>query len=162
MSSTISRAPPPILFTASHEADVACFVLEKLEDLWGQGLVGIDMQSLTMMLTSLLPNILILPITDIEFDALCPISGSNAIAAKDTKCVAFPNLALSTPMALMNVFPLSVFVCLKHTLTVLLILTSLARFQYYRLFLHKQINWLQQITNKSVISLAHISCRKIL
>ena len=86
--------------------------------------MSIDMQSLTMMLTSLLPNILILAITDMEFDALCPISGSNAIAAKDTKCVAFPNLALSTPMALMNVFPLSVFVCLKHTLTLLLILTN--------------------------------------
>jgi hypothetical protein len=46
-----------------HWVDVACFIFKKLEDLWGQGLVSIGMQSLAMMLTSLLPDILILAIT---------------------------------------------------------------------------------------------------
>ena len=45
--STISRAPPPISSTASHAVDVACFMLEKLEDLSEQGLVlSIGVQSL--------------------------------------------------------------------------------------------------------------------
>ena len=32
-SSTVSRAPPPISFTAYHTVDIACFTLEKLADL---------------------------------------------------------------------------------------------------------------------------------
>ena len=32
-STTISRAPPPISFTAYHAVDVTCFILEKLADL---------------------------------------------------------------------------------------------------------------------------------
>jgi hypothetical protein len=59
MLNTISRAPPPISRTASHALDVACFILEKLEDLWAQGLVSIGVQSLAMMQTNLLPDILI-------------------------------------------------------------------------------------------------------
>jgi hypothetical protein len=37
---------------ASHEVDVACFMLEKLEVLSGQGLMSIGAQSLATMLTS--------------------------------------------------------------------------------------------------------------
>jgi hypothetical protein len=49
---TISRAPPPISFTASHGLDVACCILKKSEDLWGQGLVSIGVQSLAMIAAS--------------------------------------------------------------------------------------------------------------
>ena len=41
-------------------------------------------------------------VSDIKIRSLCPISGSNE-AAKDMKCISFPNLALSTLLALMNV-----------------------------------------------------------
>ena len=41
-------------------------------------------------------------VSDMKIQALCPISGSN-IAAKDMKCVSFPNLALFTLLALMNI-----------------------------------------------------------
>jgi hypothetical protein len=34
------------------------------------------------------------------------------IAVKDMKCASFPNLTLSTPMALMNVFPMFSSICL--------------------------------------------------
>jgi hypothetical protein len=42
-------------------------------------------------------------ISGMEIRALCPISGGND-CAKDMKCALSPNLALSTPMALMT-FP---------------------------------------------------------
>jgi hypothetical protein len=51
MKSIISRAPPPISSTASYAEDVVCFILEKLEELSGQGLVSIGVQSLAMMLS---------------------------------------------------------------------------------------------------------------
>ena len=124
-------APPPILSTASRTVDVACFMLEKLEDLvWGQGLVSIGVQSMAMMLTSLLPDILILAITVFQvwkFEPSVPILEAT-IAAKDIKCTSFPVLALSTPMALMIFFlclTLSVFACQNQTLTVLLVLNYL-------------------------------------
>jgi hypothetical protein len=49
--------------------------------------------------------------SDMEIRAICPILVAT-IAAKDTKCLSFPNLALSTTMALMNVFPMFKTVCL--------------------------------------------------
>jgi hypothetical protein len=59
------------------------------------------------MLTSLLQDILILAITVFQiwkFEFSVPFLVAT-VAAKDTKCASFPNLALSTPMALMDVFP---------------------------------------------------------
>ena len=41
-------------------------------------------------------------VADMKIRALCPIPGSND-SAKDMKCASFPNLALSTLLALMNV-----------------------------------------------------------
>jgi hypothetical protein len=61
------------IYTASHAVDVACFILKKLEDIWGQDSVSIDMQSLAMMLTSLLPDILILAITVFQ---ICKLEAS--------------------------------------------------------------------------------------
>ena len=57
-------------------------------------------------------------VSDMKIRALCPISGSNAIAAKDMKCVSFPNLALSTLLALMNVLVTfnAHLLCLTHSL----------------------------------------------
>ena len=52
-----------ISFTASHALNVTCFILEKLEDVWGQGLVSIAMLSKAAMLIGLLPDISILAIT---------------------------------------------------------------------------------------------------
>jgi hypothetical protein len=61
-------------------------------------------QLLAMMLTNLLPDILIMAITVFQiliFKPSVPFLVAT-IARKDTKCASFPNLALSTPMALLN------------------------------------------------------------
>ena len=50
-SSTISRAPLPISFTAYHAVDVACFILEKLADVWGLGLANIVVLFVRMLAT---------------------------------------------------------------------------------------------------------------
>jgi hypothetical protein len=61
-----------------------------------------------LVLTSLLPDILIPAITVfqiLKFDPSIPFLVAT-IAGKDTKCTSFLNLPLSTPMALMNIFPI--------------------------------------------------------
>ena len=63
------------------------------------------MQSLAMMLTNLLPDILILAFTVFQiskFEPSVPFLEAT-IDTKDMKCASFPNLALSTPMELMHV-----------------------------------------------------------
>ena len=75
-----------------------------------------------MMLTSLLPDILIVAITVYQiwnFQPSVPFLEAR-LAAKDMKCASFPNLALSISMAALKVFQyltLSVFACQKQTLT---------------------------------------------
>ena len=84
------------------------------------------MQSLAMMLTILLPNILINTgnhiVSDIEIRAFCPISGSNDCHERHEMRLIL--LAMSTPICGINErFNSSVFACQKQTLTVSLIIT---------------------------------------
>ena len=63
------------------------------------------MQSLAMMLTNLLPDILILAFTVFQisnFESSVPFLEAT-IDTKDMKCASFPNLPLSTLMVLMHV-----------------------------------------------------------
>jgi hypothetical protein len=72
-------------------------------------------QSLAMMLTRLLPDILILSIkgiSDMEIRALCPISGSNDSRKRHEMRLISKLDTVSTPLALMNVFPMLNSVCL--------------------------------------------------
>ena len=73
-------------------------------------------QSLAMMLTRLLPDILILTIkgiSDMEIRALCPISGSNDSRKRHEMRLISKLGTVSTPLALlMNVFPMLNSVCL--------------------------------------------------
>jgi hypothetical protein len=113
-TSIISRAPPLISSTAFHAVDLACFYIGEtgrpLRTWFGKhrrAVIGNDANQPVARHFSTRNH----GVSNMEIRALCPISGSND-TAKDMKCPSFPNLALSTPMVLMNVFlclTLSVF-----------------------------------------------------
>ena len=85
--------------------DVAYFTLEKLEDVWGLGLASTVALSQATMQTNLLPDTSTMAVIVFQiwkFEPSVPFL-VGTIAAKDMKCTSFPNLAVSTLLALMNV-----------------------------------------------------------
>ena len=54
-------------------------------------------------------------ISDMKIRAFCPISGINAMVAKDRKCVSFPNFEPYTALVLRSVFPSFSVICLCLT-----------------------------------------------
>ena len=119
-SSTISRAPLPISSTVYHAVDVACFTLEKQEDIWGLVLASTVALSQATMQTNLFPDTSTMAVIVFQiwqFEPSVPFLVA-MIAAKDMKCASFPNLALFTLLVLMNV--LATFnahlLCLTHFL----------------------------------------------
>ena len=84
---------------------MACFTLEKLEDVWGLGLASTVALSQATMQTNLLPDtstmaVIVFQIS--KFEPSVPFLVA-MIAAKGMKCASFSNLAVSTLLALMNV-----------------------------------------------------------
>ena len=95
----------PISSTVYHAVDVACFTLEKLEDVWELGVPSTVELSQAAMQTNLLPDTLTMAVIVFQiwkFEPSVPFLVA-MIAAKDMKWVSFPNSALLTLLALMNV-----------------------------------------------------------